>query len=71
MEQRDTLEIHLATIHDPIANTKCVRALNELLYTASETGVIDGIDAAAAITVWKLVVLAQTLGEDIPAGLRM
>lgn len=47
-------------------------SLNELLYTASETGVIDtGISEEDAIKIWKLVELAKTLGDTCPQELRM
>lgn len=71
MSQSDTLQIHLDTIQDPVAGTPCERALDELLYTASETGLIEGIDKKDAITVWKMVVLAMSFGPNIPEGLRM
>lgn len=45
---------------------------SELLYTASECGLIDyGISSVDALTVWKIVELAKTLGDNCPQELRM
>lgn len=58
---------------DAIEDSKFAdHTLNELLYTASECGIIDyGITNADALTVWKIVELAKTLGDNLPQELRM
>jgi len=46
--------------------------LSELIYTASETGILDcGISFEDALTVWKIVELAKSLGDNCPQELRM
>lgn len=47
-------------------------SLNELLYTASETGILeDGISDKDALIIWKIVELAKSLGDNCPQELRM
>ncbi|MNR10002.1 hypothetical protein D3C85_1262290 [compost metagenome] len=67
--QRTRLQARLETI--PVA-PKQPRSLNELLYTASETSIIDfGISEEDALTIWKLVELAKSFGDTCPQELRM
>ena len=47
------------------------RALSELMYTASETGLIENMSSIDAITIWKIVELAKSLGDTCPQELRM
>lgn len=47
------------------------RALSELMYTASETGLIENMSSVDAITIWKIVELAKSFGDNIPDELRM
>lgn len=48
-------------------------SLCELLYTADETGIVDGlgIDVNDALKIWKIVELAKSLGDNCPQELRM
>lgn len=47
------------------------RALSELMYTASETGFIENMSSVDAITIWKIVELSKSFGDNIPEELRM
>lgn len=49
-----------------------VGSLVELLYTADETCCVEcGISPEDAITIWKIVELAKSLGDNCPRELRM
>lgn len=47
------------------------RTLSELMYTASETGLIENMSSVDAITIWKIVELSKSFGDNIPEELRM
>lgn len=47
------------------------RALSELMYTASETGLIENMSSVDAILIWKIVELAKSFGDTIPEEVRM
>lgn len=66
--QCELLNTRLEAIENPelAGNT-----LSELIYTASETGLIDFAVYEDALTIWKLVELAKTLGDNCPQELRM
>lgn len=46
-------------------------ALAELMYTASENGLIENISSVDAVIIWKIVELAKSLGDTCPQELRM
>lgn len=47
------------------------RVLCELMYTASETGLIENMSSIDAITLWKIVELAKSFKDTLPQELRM
>lgn len=48
------------------------RALNELLYSARETGLIDfKLDNETAVNIWKLVEIAKEYRTTLPDKLKM
>ncbi len=58
----------------PIPDAGVVRALTELAYTASETGVIPElahVDMSAAIRLLQLVDVANRYRDGVPAKLKM
>lgn len=71
MSQRELLEVHMNTIPDPVEGTPAARTLSELAYTASETGILDGVDSQSLIAAWKLVTMAISMGGELPEGFRM
>lgn len=62
-ERLKSFEIYVAKIDNSVAN--------ELLYTAVETGLIEGISVDDAKTVVKIMALAAHLGNTAPQELRM
>lgn len=46
-------------------------ALAELMYTASENGLIYNMSSVDAVIIWKLVELAKSFGDTCPQELRM
>lgn len=69
MTQREELNERLDEIHEPIFNEK---VLEELAYTANETGIFDdGLSTSQIMKAWKLVTLAQSLGDNLPEELVM
>jgi hypothetical protein len=65
----DALRERLEQIQVPPTLNK--RTLEELLYTATERGLIEGISYEDAITVGKLMQLATMLGKKCPEEFRM
>lgn len=47
------------------------QVLSELMYTASETGLIQNMSSVDAVIIWKIVELAKSLGDTCPQELRM
>ncbi|MNI31417.1 hypothetical protein D3C73_853010 [compost metagenome] len=47
------------------------QVLSELMYTASETGLIENMSSVDAITIWKIVELAKSFQDTFPQELRM
>ena len=47
------------------------RTLAELMYTASENGLIYNMSSVDAVIIWKIVELAKSLGDTCPQELRM
>ena len=46
-------------------------ALGELLYTAVETGILEGVDVEDALTIWRLVEMSRRLSPDRIKMLKM
>ncbi|MNC39735.1 hypothetical protein D3C75_884070 [compost metagenome] len=67
--QRTYLKEFLNTLNLDIDGREQV--LSELMYTASETGIIDNMSSVDAIIIWKIVELAKSFGDTIPDELRM
>lgn len=68
--QATRLREHLAKIPEPDLQGR-ERVLSELMYTASETGLIESMSSIDAIALWKIVELAKSLGDTCPQELRM
>ena len=71
MEQKAILEEIISNIHIDIPDS---RILNELLYTAEETGMIESISINDVETVVKIFHLANMYDNDnrpVPNELRM
>ena len=64
------LKEFLNTINQPDLDGR-ERTLSELMYTASETGLIENMSSVDAILIWKIVELAKTFGDNIPQEVRM
>lgn len=47
------------------------RTLSELMYTASENGLIYNMSSVDAGIIWQIVELAKSLGDNCPQELRM
>jgi hypothetical protein len=69
-ERRKTLVDEMTTVD---VSPKVLRALNELTYTASETGLLPFAfhDDEDLIIMIKLVHLAERYQENVPNSLRM
>lgn len=62
-ERLKSFEIYSTKVDDHVAN--------ELLYTAVETGLIEGISVHDAKVVVQIMALAAHLGDAVPQELRM
>lgn len=68
--QLQYLKQFLNTVKQPDLDGR-ERALSELMYTASETGLIENMSSVDAILIWKIVELAKSFGDTIPEEVRM
>lgn len=66
--QLHQLKALLGTIPSPDTEGS---ALAELMYTASENGLIYNMSSVDAVIIWKLVELAKSFGDTCPQELRM
>lgn len=63
------LQAELDTIEEP---TDIGRAINNICYSAEETGVLPcRVDEEMAITIWKLVEIAKKYKGKLPDNLKM
>lgn len=71
MGQREALMEHLGALENVELSTQARSNLNELLYTAIETGVLEHVDTDQALLIVQIVALAVELDDDFPRELRM